>query len=172
MRILVLMPCDERQTYQASGLMKYLDKEAAKYTFSMPMYMDYLRITKLVKNEFSNYCYTALAAKKLVEASIQHDEPLIICGNVNKNYSFDAILTFMDGEETQPYEDKFLDKIRSQLDFSDADLSKLKDYFLNLYEDKDAIFRMKDWKAAAEFISKYFKSNQKLEEVKAEWNKR
>ena len=50
MKILVLMPCDERMTYIAAKIYKELPDEIKDITFSMPMFMDYLISSKVVGN--------------------------------------------------------------------------------------------------------------------------
>ena len=50
MKILVLMPCDEKMTYIAAKIYKELPNEIKDITFSMPMFMDYLISSKVVGN--------------------------------------------------------------------------------------------------------------------------
>lgn len=50
MKILVLMPCDERMTYIAAKIYKELPNEIKDITFSMPMFMDFLISSEVVGN--------------------------------------------------------------------------------------------------------------------------
>jgi len=50
MKILVLMPLDEKNTYMGVGVYKGLTAHAKDNCFSMPSFMDYTIVTKLAKN--------------------------------------------------------------------------------------------------------------------------
>ena len=50
MKILVLMPCDERTTYVAAKIYKELPNEIKDITFSMRTFMDFLISSKVVGN--------------------------------------------------------------------------------------------------------------------------
>lgn len=50
MKILVLMPLDEKNTYTAAGIYKALPAKVKDITFSMPMFMDYIVGTKASSN--------------------------------------------------------------------------------------------------------------------------
>ena len=47
MKILVLMPCDEKMTYYAATIYKNMPKEIKEVSFMMPMYMDFLVNNKI-----------------------------------------------------------------------------------------------------------------------------
>lgn len=48
MKILILMPLDEKWVYMATGLYKALTAKAKEVTFAMPQYMEYLIDTKII----------------------------------------------------------------------------------------------------------------------------
>ena len=50
MKILVLMPLDEKWVYMANGLYNALPIEAREKTFAMPMFMQYAITTKTTPN--------------------------------------------------------------------------------------------------------------------------
>lgn len=50
MKILVLMPLDERMSYYAAKIYSELSNEIKEITFSMPMFMDYMITTGAAQN--------------------------------------------------------------------------------------------------------------------------
>lgn len=161
MKILVLMPCDERSVYAATAIYKLLPQNLQEHTFSLPMYMEYLKDIKLVKNDIEAFYYSMMAAQKIVEAT-QTNENLIIFGNISNKYQFDAIFSFQDLESTLSYEDKFIDKV--------IEISKeeeiLHKYTNNLYTASDVVLPLTNCQATATFLTKYISSDPKLDEIK------
>ena len=70
MKILILMPCDEQHVYTSEGIWKALPKELKENTFVMPMFMEYLVITKQVKDWIEALFFALLSAKKLYQAAV------------------------------------------------------------------------------------------------------
>ena len=91
------------------GIYKGLPHELQDKCFCMPVFMDYLVQTKLVENWGYALFDTLLAAKKIYEVG---EDDLIIIGNTDKNYKFDAIFNFQDIEEDLPFKDEFAAKVK------------------------------------------------------------
>jgi len=165
MRILVLMPLDEKSVYMAAGIYKALPHELQDRTFCMPMFMDYLVQTGLVKNWGYALFDTLLTAKKLYEAD---DEDLIIIGNTDKKYEFDAIFNFQDIEKDLPFEDEFVNKVK-ELVQSEEVLVKM---INNLYENKDSIMPLHNCVATADFLTAYIETDPGLDKLRKEYEQK
>lgn len=111
MRILVLMPCDERAVYLGASLYRHLPDNLKDNCFIMPMFMDYLVSTKTV----GNWVYAFFDSLVSAEALLRNDEntDLIIVGNVDKKYKFDIVLNLQVDGESLPYKDNFIEHIQT-----------------------------------------------------------
>lgn len=165
MKILVLMPLDEKSVYMAMGIYKGLPHELQDKCFCMPVFMDYLVQTKLVENWGYALFDTLLAAKKIYEVG---EDDLIIIGNTDKNYKFDAIFNFQDIEEDLPFKDEFAAKVKDLVQ-SEEVLAKL---INNLYDNKDSIMPLHNCLATADFLSAYIKTDPGLDKLKTEYQKK
>ena len=112
MKILVLMPCDERMIYSAAKIYKELPNDIKDITFSMPMFMDYLISSKVVGNWVYAFFDSFVSMKNIYKTANRNRDDLIVFGTAPKNMKFDAIFSFQDDAEQLPYEDKFLRKIK------------------------------------------------------------
>jgi hypothetical protein len=152
MKILVLMPCDEKSVYMAAGIYKALPQKIREKTFAMPMFMDYLVQTKLVGNWVVSFYDALVSARKIYETA---EEDLIIIGNVNKkDCSFDAVFNFQDAELDLVYKDDFLEKIKEMV----ADDEFLKGYVENMYTKEDSLMPLQNYIATADFLTAYLKT--------------
>lgn len=153
MKILVLMPCDEKSVYLAAGLYKSLPQNIREKTFAIPMFMDYLVQTHLVDNWISSFYYAALSARKIYNATTE-DEDLIIIGNVTKDFTFDIVFNMQDAEESLPYTDEFLDHIIKTV----GDDSILGSYVENIYAAADSSLSLRNCIASADFLVDYLQT--------------
>ena len=160
MKILLLMPCDERNIYEAQAIYNNLSAELKEQTFAMPCFMQYLVTTNLVKNWITAFYYSLVAAKNICKATETKDN-LIIIGNVPKDFKFDSIFNFQMAEKSLPYEDKFITKIKEAV----SEDEKLTALITNLYEAKDSQYSLHNCKATAQFLDKYIKTDFSLEEI-------
>lgn len=158
MKILVLMPCDERMTYVAAELYKNLPNSAKDVTFSMPMFMDYLVSSKMVGNWVVAFFDALISMKQVYKASGK--DHLIIFGTAPKDLEFDVVFSFQDSEHALAYKDVFLEKIKEMVVEDELLTSKV----AALYGVDDVKYALTNCSAAAEFLASYLKSNEKLEE--------
>lgn len=161
MKILVLMPLDERSVYMAARLYNYLPEEVKDKTFAMPMFMEYLVNGKIANNWAASVFQSIIAARSIYRAAEKDD--LIIIGNINNEYKFDAIFNFQDAEKDEEYLDVFLDKLKT---IDDEDLKKMVE---NMYEAKDSKMPLHNCEAAAEFLATYLTTDPHLEEIEQEY---
>ena len=165
MKILVLMPMDERLTANAAALYSHMPEKIKDITFSIPMFMEYLIDTKMVENWMFAMFYAMSSANALCRAADKNKEDLIIFGNAPKDLEFDAVFSFQDAEEALPYNDLFLEKVKEIV----AEEDNLSDRLNNLYTADDVIFKLHNCAATADFLSKYIKTNPNLDEIKEKY---
>lgn len=168
MKILVLMPCDERMTYIAAKIYKELPNEIKDITFSMPMFMDYLVSSKIVGNWVYAFFDSFVSMKNIYKTAAKEKDDLIVFGTAPKNMKFDAIFSFQDDAEQMPYKDSFLRKVKEIV----KDEPKLAAYVENLYGAEDSKFNLYNCKATAGFLAEYIKTDPKLEEIKAKYERK
>lgn len=157
MKILVLMPCDEQHVYAAAGIYKALPNEVKEITFPMPMFMDYLIETKIIGNWIMAFFDSLVSAKNLYCTAEQSNDNLIILGTAPADFEFDAVFNFQDIEESLPYEDKFLEKIREAVK-SDEKLTMM---VSNLYGGDKSKLALRNCEATADFLTKYLQTDVK-----------
>ena len=162
MRILVLMPLDERYAYMSMGIYNNLPAEVKDKTFCMPSFMDYLVTSKIAPNWEYALFDTLLSSEKLLDVP---DEDIIILGNVKKKYAFDAIFNFQDLDEELPYQDNFITKMRDKVASEELLMNKISD----LYTNADSKMALKDCKATADFLTAYFDTDPGLNKIKEEY---
>ena len=165
MKILVLMPCDEKMIPVAEKIYSELPKEVKDKTFMMPMFMDYLMTTKIVGNWVVAFYDSLISMKNIYKAAAKGKQDLIVFGTAPRNMKFDAIFSFQDAELQLPYEDKFLQKIK-ELVVEDAHLTSL---VSNMYEASDSRFNLFDCGATAGFLTDYLQTDPKLDEIKEKY---
>lgn len=165
MKILVLMPCDERMTYYAAKIYKELPNDVKDITFSMPMFMDYLISSKIVGNWVYSFFDSFVSMKNIYKTAAKGREDLIVFGTAPRNMKFDAIFSFQEDAAQMPYDDKFLRKIKEIV----KDEPKLAAYVENLYGAEDSQFNLYNCAATAGFLAEYLKTDPKLEDIKAKY---
>lgn len=167
MKILLLMPCDEQHAHAAAGIYKALPQEMKDITFPMPMFMDYLIQTKIVGNWIMAFFDTLISAKNIYRTAEQNNDNLIIIGTAPAEMEFDAVFNFQEIEESLPYKDSFLEKIREAVK-SDEKLSRMVN---NLVPGSQSKMALRDCAATADFLSKYIKTDikNKLEVLRKEY---
>ena len=168
MKILILMPCDEQHVYAAEGIYQALPAKLREKTFAMPMFMEYLVITKQSEDWIGALFYSLLAAKKLfLAAEKDPQEDLIIIGNASADLSFDAVFSFQDIEESMDYQDLFIEKLKGLVSKEEILLTQLE----NLHTKDKSLFNLTNCIASADFIAKYIKTDvkHKLEKLKKEY---
>lgn len=166
MKILVLMPLDEKWTYMATGLYNSLPIEVRDKTFAMPMFMQYCITTKTSPN-WLYATFDALVAVKNVYKSVG-DGDVIIIGNCDKSMHFDAIFNFQDIHEDLPFEDLLMEKTREVVS-PDAELSN---YVSNLYTNDDSIMPLHNLTASADFLAAYLDTDPKIEQIKKRYQEK
>lgn len=167
MKILVLMPLDEKTTYMAAGIYKGLTAHAKDNCFAMPSFMDYAVVTKIAPNWTYALFDSILSAEKVYEAAEKEKKDLIVIGNMPRKYKFDLIVNFQDLVESLPYEDKFVAKVKEIIG-EDAKLTPM----LDLYDDADSSLAMHNVLATADFLSKYIETDPHLEEIEEEYKEK
>lgn len=167
MKILVLMPCDEQHVHAAAGIYKALPQEMKEITFPMPMFMDYLIETKIVGNWIMAFFDTLISAKNIYRAAEKQNDNLLIIGTAPSDMEFDAVFNFQEIEETLPYEDRFLDKIKIAVKSDD----RLTELVADLVGADASKLALKDCAATADFLTKYMKTDikNKLEVLRKQY---
>jgi len=167
MKILVLMPLDEKSTFMSAGIYKYLSDDVKDHCFSMPNFMDYAVQTKISQNWTYALFNSIVAAESVYKTAEKEGDDLIIIGNMPTSYHFDLIVNFQDLAESLPYEDKFVEKIKELAKDEEILMNKL-----NLYENKDSSLAMHNVEATAKFLSDYIKTDPHLEKIKEEYEEK
>ena len=164
MKILVLMPCDERQLYACYKIYQGLNEKAKDKVFFTPMFIDYLLQTKIYSKWIEAFYDTLCRVKQVYN----QNENFILFGNIDKSCKFDAIFSFQDLERTLPYQDGTIEKIK-QLDFIKSDPQLLAP--LNALYSADDVNQipLTNCSATAELINKFFDSDPQLDKIKAEY---
>ena len=169
MKILVLMPLNERYVYLSSAIYKGLDDEIKKITLAIPMFADYLRTVKYGGDWLYPTVFALYSADKMC-SQVKKDQNLIIIGNVSKDYElspFDLIFNFQDDELKLPYEDKFLTKAR-EICKDEEPIMKL---MTNMHKANESLYPLTNCGATAILLTELIKSNQPLEELKSKYEK-
>lgn len=163
MKILVLMPLDEKWVYMATGIYNALPAEVRNKTFAMPMFMQYSITTKITRN-WLYATFDALVAVKSVYKAAQ-DGDLIVIGNCDKDMKFDAVFNFQDIFEDLPYQDLLMKKTKDLV----KEDEQLLDYLTNLYTNEDSIMPLHNVTAAADFLAAYLDTDPKIEQIKKQY---
>lgn len=155
MKILVLMPLDEQHVPAATAIYQALPKEIKEISFALPMYMEYLVKTRVEKSWEEAVVRSLFSSKKLLDVLKTEDNYLLI-GNAPKSFKFDAVFNFQDIDESLPYEDKFLEKVKSLFNVNEEPL--LHSLLSDLYKTEDSTFSLHNCIATADFLSKYIET--------------
>ena len=163
MKILVLMPLDERMSYYAAKIYSELPNEIKEITFSMPMFMDYMITTGAAQNWIYALFDALISAERVYNAA--GDEDLIIFGNMPSDFHFDAVFNFQDDKLQLPHEDNFLARVREIV----AGESILAARLENMHGASESKFQLTNCKATAGFLSEYIKTDPKIEDIKEKY---
>jgi len=166
MKILLLMPLDEKFSYMAMGIYNNLPHEIKDKTFCMPTFMDYLVNVKVCPNYEYAIFDTILSAKKVYDAAKGDD--LIIIGNMPKEYKFDAIFNFQDLVEDLPYKDFFLEKVIEKV----AGEEILMKMVNNMYAKEDSKLALHNCTATADFLTAYLDTDPHLNKIEKDYKRR
>lgn len=166
MKILVLMPLDEKWVYMANGIYSALPADVQNVTFAMPMFMQYAVTTKITPNWLYATFDAILAIKSVYKAA--KDGDLIVIGNAPKDMEFDAIFNFQDLELDMPYEDLLMEKTREVVKEDEELLGMVTD----LYTNADSIMPLHNITATADFLAAYLDTDPKTEQIKKQYQDR
>lgn len=171
MKILILMPLDEQHSYAAMGIYKYLSPETREITFPMPMYQDYM-IQNKISNNWTEACYYSLVSAKSFCMAARADNKryhnLVIIGNTDKQFEFDAVFNFQEIEESLPYKDNFIEHLlNNSLITSDPVLLRPIE---NLHTADESQLALRNCKATAEFIEAYLKTDPHIDEIRGKYD--
>lgn len=157
MKILVLMPVGTEYSATGFEFYKNLSDYASNSTIVICNVVDYL----LETNAQDNYGIAVLNAitgtEKIYEEAVENNEDIVIFGNVNKKYDFDLVFNFQDAnDDTLPYKDLLIEKMREISFDSDVPAEELE--FYNLHTADESQLTLKNSKATAELISELLAS--------------
>lgn len=167
MKILVLMPLNERMVYAATGIYRYLPDDKKDITFSMPMFMEYAVDTKICEDWLHALFLASITAREFYK----NNEDCIIIGNLPINMKFDMIFNFQDIEVDLPYQDLGIMKFIEVINQSDADEDSknfLLKYLVDLYSADASTMPLHNCHATAEFLSNMMDSDPHLEKFEEE----
>lgn len=158
MKILIMMPLDERYSFASVGLFNKIDEDIRDKVMIMPYYVDTLHQWYKINWELA--VKTALSQDEILYQ--QND---IIIGNLNKYSKFDIIFNITDGEHEEPYKDNYVELIEKK---------ENKNYELHTADESK--FCLVNFEAAGKLISKLYKdgkvSEEKLKELKEEYERK
>ena len=164
MKILVLMPLSESHSNIAMAIYNSLPHEVREKSFIMPAYIDYLLTTKAVENSIYAVSNALLAAQICWKQAEEKKENLIIFGNIDNSFKFDAIFNCQDLQEDLPYVDGRAEKMQELVKGSEIE------YIAHdLYTNKDSKMPLHNAVAIADFLTAYLDTDPHLEEIAAEY---
>lgn len=170
MKILVLMPLDEKWSYIATGLFNNLTDKAKEKTFVMNMFTEWQLATNhmIVGNDLPPHWNVAtfgsiIKAREFYLSQESKNEDCMIIGNISPDFKFDIIFNFQDPFIAAPYLDLYVDKMKEV--FTEPDLQR----FLNFYSNDDSRLPLKDFAASGDFLSAYLNSDPHLDDIKQKY---
>lgn len=166
MKILVLMPLDEKSAYMSMGIYKNLPAEVKDKTFCMPSFMDYLVTTKIVPNWEYALFDTLLTSERILDAT--GDDDIIVLGNVKKEYDFDMIFNFQDINYAEKYADPFVERMRNLV--QDEELLANKINFLHAAEESK--LSLQNCIATADLLAALIQTDPHLDRIKEEYQRK
>lgn len=171
MKILILMPLDEKWSFIASGIYKNLDDNAKNKTFAMPMFTEWQLATKkmIIGNDLPQNWNIAtfgsiVKAREMYKLSELNNDDFILIGNINPQYKFDMIFNFQAEEKDEAYEDLYIEKLKSIF----KDEKVLYDNLI-FYNSTASMMTLHNIKAAANFISDYIKTDANIDKIKEKY---
>lgn len=171
MKILILMPLDEKWSFIASGLFKALDQNAQDATFCLPMFNEWQMATgKMVispKGDLPRNWNIAtfgslIKAREMYKQQATLQKDFILIGNIAPEYEFDAIFNFQNPDKDEPYQDPCLERLDKT---DDPVLLKA----LRRYDASASTFTLHDFAAAGQYISAYLKTDPHLNDIKQKY---
>ena len=94
----------------------------------------------------------------------ESNKDFLLIGNIAPQYEFDAIFNFQEVDQDLPYEDMYVDKLKTSF----ADIPVLSNN-LKFYDGSASQMTLHNIAAAAEFLSSYMKTDPHLEEIKQKY---
>ena len=171
MKILLMIPLDEKWSYIATALYKNLDKETQNNTFCMPMFTEWQLATKkmIIGNDLPQNWSVAtfgsiVKAREMYKLSELNNDDFILIGNINPQYKFDMIFNFQTEEKDEVYEDLYIEKLK--IIFKD---DKVLYDSLIFYDSTASMMTLHNIKAAANFISDYIKTDANIDKIKEKY---
>lgn len=164
MKILVLMPLSESHSHIVMAIYNALPHEVREKSFIMPAYIDYLLTTKFAENSIYAVSNALLAAQHCWKQAEEEHQDLIIFGNIDNSFKFDAIFNCQDDKEDLPYVDGRAVKMQELVKGSNIE------YIAHeLYTDKDSKMALHNPVAIADFLTAYLQTDPHLEKIAAEY---
>ena len=171
MKILLMIPLDEKWSYIAAALYKNLDTETQNNTFCMPMFTEWQLATHnmIIGKELVEHWNVAtfgsiVKAREMYHLQDAANKDFLLIGNINPGYKFDAIFNFQDILEDMPYKDLYIEKMREVFKDEPA-LAKN----LVFYDATASKMPLHNIKATAQFLSSYMKTDPHIDEIKAQY---
>lgn len=167
MKILVLMPLSESHSHISMKIQNQLPDNVRENCFIMPAYIDYLLETKKVENSIYAISNALLSAQIVYKDAVEKNKDLIIFGNIDKTFTFDAIFNCQDLTEDLPYQDGRAEKIAELVKGTEVE------YIAHeLYTNDDSIMPLHNAVAIADFLTAYLDTDPHLEEIKLQYQDR
>lgn len=171
MKILVLMPLDEKWSYIATAIYKNLSAKAKENTFVMNMFSEWQMNTKhmVAGADLPIHWNVAtfgsiIKARELYKLQEQSKKDFILIGNIDPSYKFDLIVNFQDLDKDLPYEDLYVQKLREVFKENDY-LTQL----LVMYSTNSSTMMLHNTTAAAKFLSAYLETDPCTDEIKEKY---
>ena len=162
MKILLLMPLDEKYVWIATAIFSRLNEKVKQVTFPMPMYMEYLFQTKKAENWTYAMFDTIVSANYLYKTAKEKNEDFILIGNCKAENEFDAVFNFQDIEEELPYKDNFLEHIQTLVN----DEPLLKDTLAGFHQQSESQMSLINCTATAHFLERYIDTDMEIKDEK------
>ena len=153
MKILVLMPLDERQVFHAMGLYAALNPATKAKCINMPGFMDWAVLVGKARNWEDALFKALITANDVVRKKVQED--IFVFGNVPIDAAkFDLVVSYKDGADSSSYQDRFLEMMRQKA----AQEPQLAHLVEKMYTADDAKLNMVNRQATGDFLSQYIET--------------
>lgn len=165
------MPLDEKWSYIASGIYKNLDDNAKNKSFVMPMFTEWQLATKkmIIGQDLPHNWNVAtfgsiVKAREFYQIQDTLEQDFLLIGNIKPDYKFDIIFNFQDEDEDAPYQDLYIDKLKTV--FKDDEVLSNN---LIFYDSTASIMPLHNIKATAEFLSAYLNTDPNVDKIKEKY---
>lgn len=172
MKILLLMPIDEKWSFMAAAIFNQLSDKAKDACFSLAMFSEWQIVTKklIIGADLPINWNTAtfgslMKAKEWYKQREKDNKDCIIIGNVDASLSFDAVFNFQDEFEDLKYKDLYIEKLQDA--FKDT---RVITNALTLHKQEESKMTLHNIAATATFISAYCETDPHLEEIKKKYS--